>query len=754
MLRGICPFVTRVALAMILAAAAQCQQDEPESCAAGGSQPSDVTLRLSLKNGQSIFRKGEIISLIEEYSSTAEKTYYLSTRNYDRSGRLVGMEIFCITPDTGSDPLADYFNGIGLSMGGGLGSELELGREAHAITLELNEWKSLPPGSYRLSVEGHRVSTPTDNNPYGANARPIALRSNEVEFQVIEADPAWQAEQLSAAVQILDSSDTGDEAKHAARVLRFLGSEASTRELAHRYWSGNDQPFGWDLKFGLFGSPYRTIAIEGMKNALRIPPHPVTEEFVQTLATLELESDPKSRLPQYDAHHEEEWTKVRAAYTAEFDKRMAKYMSQAAAAIQTKTGQARAVTVSELLQAKVELEPAAKAQLRQMLLSTWASLPGRRQNELIQYRWEQVGGPEWLPTLKAIVGGEPNPQHYLEMPDRGSALRRIFGIAPDQGRELILKEIANPKRDIGIDVLGLLPDRELPQIEPPILAKLKVGNGTDLDYQLLERYATSRAFPEIKPVYEAHRGGWACVPQTAMLHYFLRVQPEYGISQVSGALGERQKTGCYRTLLTGLEEKVADRKIERIAVESLNDPSVEVDADAAQALGKYGSARVEQALWARMEKFNHEWKDKGDELRFRPGAKPEVMAAVRLEQVLVQAIASGGGWYATEEAIRKLENLASPQMQAELEAALQEIHRGEYSLSLNWWPQGTLMYSVGRYSGKGMAALKGKLAQFPAGTHLDVVTTKAEREGHKVEFAEMEQVAEGAGLVLEIQTTP
>jgi hypothetical protein len=89
--------------------------------------------------------------------------------------------------------------------------------------------------------------------------------------------------------------------------------------------------------------------------------------------------------------------------------------------------------------------------------------------------------------------------------------------------------------------------------------------------------------------------------------------------------------------------------------------------------------------------------------------------------VLVQAITNGQAWFITEESVNKLKELASPQEQTELNGVLHEIQRGEYGLNLNWWPDGALNYSIGRYTGRSIAALKEKLAQFPAGTHLDLL---------------------------------
>src|SRR6266571_1028461 len=198
---------------------------------------------------------------------------------------------------------------------------------------------------------------------------------------------------------------------------------------------------------------------------------------------------------KYDESNKEAWVKAHDAYFAAFSKQVADHMSDVAASLQSKTGKARAVSVSELLQADATLNPSAKAQLRQLWLASWDSLPVRQRNELIQYRWEQVGDPELLPILRTVIAGAPNCNHEIDKLDRASALRRVYELAPLQGRELILHEITNPKGDIGINVLGLLPERELPQVEQPLIAKLKIGDADEIDFQLLERYGSERVLP-------------------------------------------------------------------------------------------------------------------------------------------------------------------------------------------------------------------------------------------------------------------
>ncbi len=125
--------------------------------------------------------------------------------------------------------------------------------------------------------------------------------SNEVTFQVLPATPKWQAEQLTNALAVLDADHTKDtpsdmeRTKQALRVLRFLGSETSTRELARRFWFYDQKRqvrpisaeypinlffYGyertqdyWDIKAGLIASPYRAVAIEELTAAIHDPEH-------------------------------------------------------------------------------------------------------------------------------------------------------------------------------------------------------------------------------------------------------------------------------------------------------------------------------------------------------------------------------------------------------------------------------------------------------------------------------------------------
>ena len=55
--------------------------------------------------------------------------------------------------------------------------------------------------------------------------------------------------------------------------------------------------------FGLYGSPYRAEAIAAMQREIKDPDHSITQDFLQTLAKLQIEADPAWDPPEYDPVH-------------------------------------------------------------------------------------------------------------------------------------------------------------------------------------------------------------------------------------------------------------------------------------------------------------------------------------------------------------------------------------------------------------------------------------------------------------------
>jgi hypothetical protein len=724
-------------------------QDPPNPCAAA-TNPPDATLELATRDGQARFHVGEIIGLSLAFMSTAPGKYQANTSNYDRSGRL-DIDAFCIEPSTARDPLADYYAGGGF-MGGGLFGYQAVSSTPYRIAAELNEWWSLPEGRYQVRVVSRRLERAAAKGESVSGAVQVTLTSNAIDVEIVPAPPEWQAAQLSQAIAALDSGVEGT-AKHGARMIRFLGSEASTRELVRRYRAINDQPNGSDFMFGLFGSPERQIAIDAMKAAILEPAHPVSLDFIHTLSLLEMHASVNYRLPPFDPANRTEWDRLYAQKTAAYNAGVAQHVAELTAVIDKKTGSARGASVDALLTAPGTLSMD-RAQLRRMLIDGWDSLPLRTRNELILWRWNDVGGPELLPLLRRIVNGPPGLPRRADQVDRGMALRRFYELAPDEGRELILREVLDPKGDIDIGVLGMLPDRELPALDESLIAPLRSRRTSDVNYQLVSRYASVKALAEVQGIYEPQRGLWACAPQTAMLRYFLRVAPDYGVAEVKTALGQRQFTHCYSMLLPDLKDAVADPRIEALAIAALDDSSSEVVRYAAEALGRYGSAAAEEPLWRRLTAFHEVWKDRVDELRSGPGGALSPHAADSMvEYALKEALSRAQEWLCGPDKLARLKALVTPMRQGDVDRELTAWQQTPLGLLMTWFGDGTFSYSAGPYSGNSVDALVRKLKQFPSGTHFVWFLQTGTDTRHRAEVDAVKAAANAAGLVVEIKSS-
>jgi hypothetical protein len=322
-------------------------QAEPvaDPCSFPISNPADVTLKLELKGSQSVYHEGEIIPLEYAFAASTNDHYVLASGTYPQ--RQPGsIDSFCVSPD-GRDPLEDYFqSGIWIAWPvSNTFNFVPLNGSPQVISAVLNEWKSLPPGDYTLRVVSNQVGSPAE---LGHGAGRIVVASNTVAFRVVAATPEWQSEQLKQVLSVLDTphkmltQSELEQEEHAMRVLRYLGSEAATRELARRFWF-YDQPSQppqlrhpapypdywqyvleigfWDFERGLIGSPFRAIAIRELRHEIEDHRHPGTWQMVPTLALLEIQSSPGyPRLFLHDTSHKDEREKQQQAKQAAYGK--------------------------------------------------------------------------------------------------------------------------------------------------------------------------------------------------------------------------------------------------------------------------------------------------------------------------------------------------------------------------------------------------------------------------------------------------
>jgi hypothetical protein len=696
----------------------------------------DPQLALTIRNNQSSFHIGEIIPLDLAFTSSTLNTYQLDMATYDRSGRL-NEDQFEVDPSNGyDDPLQLYFHAYKGFMMGGLRGYKSLSTTPATIHADLNEWvRFKAPGQYRITVVSSRASK------LGANefGNPT-VTSNSVTLTILPATKEWQDGTLKSAIQILDSTkppvvppaNSADPRSQAVKTLRYLGTPEAARELARRM---NGTVSDWDFAAGLMGSPARSVALEEMKKLLIDPNFPVSGRFLGTMSVLALPEGIVDNIP-------EEREKVETQFRQELMSALAQKQG-AALAVSNSTIIGTAAASSSSLPTDV------KRAITRQLVSTFDSLPSQEQYTLLEFRWSTLDHEEMLPLLKRVENKESDDmQSKLAS---ASALNRWYEMAPDEARPVVIHEILRPRPRFSARTLGILPDRELPEADEPLVEHLTPSSdfwASSNSASLIHRYATRAAEPKIIAFLDPEVGKLACAIQAPLLAYVLKNDPNTARPLLERAIEARGKekgfTACNHTLLTDVGTLQSDNVLQEIAIKSLNDSDPEVVGNAASYLKQFGSASSESVLWTRMVAWSERWKGREKDLQSVPGENMSVMYESAAGSNLVEALGAGHGWLPDEVKLRRLIDLSVTTSQK------QQAEQFLKAWQMRPWPI-TFMPFVGQvhiaqFEETSIESAKEKLLQFPQGGAFEWI--QFGQDGEQKAFEDMSHFANEHGLKL------
>jgi hypothetical protein len=671
---------------------------------------SGVSLTVRFAEGSSRFHVGEIIPVELSFKASILDMYDMEMRNYDRSGRL-NIEGFHVTPP-GRDPLKRYYS-TGAFMGGGLGGARELSSEPQVMREDLNEWVALDkPGHYSLYVTSGRVTRRTPSK-----AEPAELRSNDLEFDVVAADAAWQQQTLSTAVATLNiGSSTEAEKTAALRVLRFLDTPASIHELVFFLGTRGDRS-GWNEIAGLAGSRYQNLVVEEFERQMSTPDIALTADYLYILAKLKVQLD-HGHLPPYpekDAEQQKIWNERMQAREKELKKLQDSLYDKTAMLVATKRGEAKAQTVQTLLlrpsSGTDDVKPLAGLPPAEVA-AAFLNLSQDQEWNLLTSFWERIKDLAMSSPLKKVAE-QPNMNHQML---RDLALQRLYDLDPSEGTPIILEEIKHPHLDNGMftvkgETLGVLPQKTLPQFDQMLAARIedKESRTKGLDAQLVGRYSTNAILPRVKTVYETAPGQWDCVTEDGFVLYFLRVDPDYGVKRLAQA-----PSFCMTNALPAVIKMHRWSEVEPGIITRLDGPDLNRARQAAETLAEYGSTQAEKALWDRLRKFHEQWAERGNELSMRPGMRADANEAVGFQFGLVEAIGKAPAWLLTDDDVTELENLTLGQ---ERDNVKQWHWKSTVNVNVSFAGDQTIA-SMNQYTATDIASLKAKLAQYPSGTKL------------------------------------
>jgi hypothetical protein len=706
--------------------------------------PPNVVLHISLATDQSKFHIGETIPIQLSFSASVRDRYQVNMAQYDRSGRMEYERFILVPASRAVDPLAGRTPGVG----GGLTGFKFLDAEPWTITLNLNEWlRFTQPGNYRLTVESQRVGVKDSSSPFGTS--PVSVRSNEIALQIIPASEAWQKHVLTSAVATLDQArpeKPQDLEKYvlmnrrALETLRFLGTADAAKELAKRLRGENLGGLDYVCMLGLISSPERAVAQTALEHELFDPGHPISDTFLYTLRTLNTKDPENWREAQRNS------------------------VESLIAALPAKRGTALSVSLSTALNESwntPDLPKQTTDKLVSQMVSMFDQLPLAAQNNLLTYRWDKIAGPDMLPILRRYA---ETYQDYREMREMNayaslqlsaSALQHWYELDPAGARPAIIREITRPRPRFDARVLGILPDKTLPEVDFPLAKNLTDSDdfeGLSHIGSLIARYATDAILPYVTEKLDPSLGKWACAVQDPLLAYILRVSPAMAEPRIEQAVAARGEgfSACNHELFQSISDIHYDPVLEGIAIHSLDDPDPQVAMTAATMLGKYGSPAAEPALWRSYSAWCESWAGHESELDLTFADSGGRVRQVGLGQNLMSALATARNWLSDESTLQRLLQLTRvKRVRDELDGYLElwESHPLVISFNNNPLPAG-FEARVVQYEFHSTGELKYKLGQFPTGTKFVLAIPPFDSQANERTLAELRSFIIDHGMLV------
>jgi len=702
--------------------------------------PPDVSFVLSTKDGQNTFHPGEAIPVVLEFSSSAPNKYRLNGATYDRSGRL-RIEEFVLDREDVIDPLRDYFGtGVMGGIAGGLRGYPILETQPYRIELFLNDWfRFETPGKYRLYLKSHRLSRERlISEPGESRLIDFAPVSNILTLNISEPDPAWEAGKLADLEAVFESpkKPPEEELDRARKELTYLGSPDAIRLIFARARHSPDELDS----FALISSPHRDLVIDEFDRFVAEPDTVLSSWIIRlrTLFDYVRKYSPKP-LPMYF------WEvppvdrdKLLEAIEVEMEARRKQFegmlRERAIGYIPLIGGKSEAArdesarSIAELAPAEAKaaglVEPEDFGMTRVQLIASFEFLAEDRQWALLTKKWGLVRGPDMLPVLTRVVE-RASPKRLPPSADGYSlwhgatgiaeiALQRLFQMAPEEGKRIVLRDIATSMPRFPYFAVSELPAQNIREADPVFAENLK-GNPAGT-IPLIAKFGTSTLAIQVRSTYLAKK--WSCAEEQWFVAYLMRVlSTDEARNILTHAMSLRTDRGCFRGLLPGVGRVTWNSLIEQEAVAKLDDPDPEVAANAASALARFGSIKAESSLWRRLEQWSNKWRGRTEELLGNPitDATPN---EERLGSTLFDSIAQARAWYLDEDRSQRLLSLCIDEDCRErwTDERKPEIRQPVVVSASSGVPVYGPAYRVAQYSFSTFAELKDKLTQFPPGT--------------------------------------
>jgi hypothetical protein len=318
----------------------------------------------------------------------------------------------------------------------------------------------------------------------------------------------------------------------------------------------------------------------------------------------------------------------------------------------------RAVTAATLRSELARLATNPRADLRELIAddleehpaeatAAWFTSPPAMQTSLLESptAWQSLKRPWMVGALRQLYSksyGHSSPGGLPDVPG-DPALRRLYELAPDEGRRFMLEEIRTGEHGVSARTLAILPDTELPQLDSALRARYASPHGADggatlgergTAAWLIARYGSVALMPFVRNAIDRPLPG--CDVEAALVVYLLKHDPAPAMRRLEPGLDRTTAGTCVAPPLSLMASHYWDSRMEAVATAYLMNARVTVVMAGVEALGSNGSIGAKQSLVDRLAQWSAEWQGRDTELAAMQSSRSATPAVI--ERGIVDAL--------------------------------------------------------------------------------------------------------------------
>jgi hypothetical protein len=555
--------------------------------------------------------------------------------------------------------------------------------------LDLCAWyRFYKPAHYSIIITSKEVSR-LKSAEEGGGEEHLILESAPVEFDILPADPAWAAGELSNIEEALRATEDPVESARAIGRLARLDTPASVQKLLQLYFAKSDVAPEWMISSDLRESSQIDVIIPSLERTLSDPTIAIPSTLPGLVASLQTRKHLGMPVAYSDdPAKQQEWTEK----SKERSDSYAKYLEQAnallMASIDRRTGRSRATAIyqawgdAEVQNRTKPLSRVVLSQLRLNVLAVENDLDRAQQLQFVVLAWQTMPHEQLLPMIHKLA--KDSDAHGATYPNH-EAFKLWCEGWPDECSAAILSDVVESGVKTEKNIILLMSEAGHPELDKMLETQLHDPTVLQDSAQsqrvaaLILRAGSRRVASSVDTLLDQFSGKPGCAGeiQGYLLGYLFRLAPEDAGKRLAAELQNKDGTCGYEVLRSLGAARYSDDLIP-IATRALDSPNLVSAQAAALILGVHGPASSEEALWRRLENLWRGWRDRSSELqtlRLPMSFGDNIQETASLERALASALSHATNWKLSPARLDRLRSDC-------LTESCRDIAAGKMSLNL------------------------------------------------------------------------